>query len=233
MTERQKQYIALGRHKARTDLLWLSENILGMKKIVRHVHGPMADFLQKFDDYQGEDVFNEVAGCYEYTPLAPDPVRVITKGTKRRLLLAPRGWYKTSLNVIAHCIQWILNFPDVTILLVHASQEIVEQVLASIKWHFWKNNIMRYYFPEFCAPIGIKEVGTQTQFNSPARKNWTVSPTLSVGAWDSPARFRAGETFRAAEGLGDSKDRTVARSGAEEGVLDVSAVPGVAGCSTG
>ena len=174
-SKEELKYIAAGRHKARTDLLWLCNYVLDMRKVVEHVHGPLIRFLQGFP-VQGKDEF--IDGQFIYTPPAVDPVEVLT-GSKRRLILAPRGWYKTSINIIAHSIQWILNYPDVTILLTHASQEVAEQILATIKQQFQNNNVMRYFFPEFCPPPR-KEWGTQQQFNCPARKKWTTAPTIQV-----------------------------------------------------
>jgi predicted phage terminase large subunit-like protein len=183
---RLQTYVREGRHRARTDLHWLCHNILGMKKIQPHVHGPIIEFLQGFKDIQGEDKWDADKKRFVYTPRANDPVDVIKDNKlRRRLILAPRGWYKTSLNIIAHTIQWLLNFPDVTVLIMHASQETAEQMLALIKYHFQHNKTMRYFFPEFCAREGSKEFGTQTAFNIPCRKNWSTSASVSVAGVES------------------------------------------------
>ncbi len=179
ISEKELKFIAAGRKKARTDLLWLCRYVLGFDKVNPRVHGPMIEFLQHFDA-QGEDVVVDPKhGIFEYHPPALDPVGIL-EGDRRRLLLAPRGWFKTSVNVIAHTIQWILNYPDVTILLVHASQEVVERMLVAIKDQFQRNPVMRYLFPEFCPPEKAKEWGTQQFFNTPARKHWTTAPTVQV-----------------------------------------------------
>ena len=79
------------------------------------VHGPMTEFLTGFPEHtQGKDVLHE-DGRFEYVPKDRDPVNVLEEDDNRRLLLAPRGWYKTTLNVTTHTIQWILNFPDITV----------------------------------------------------------------------------------------------------------------------
>jgi predicted phage terminase large subunit-like protein len=166
--------------------MWLCHNILDMKKIVPHVHGPIIQTLQTFDRWQGEDKWNATTKSFFYEPISPDPVDVIQDGDlRRRLILAPRGWYKTSLNVIAHTIQWLLNYPDATILIMHASQETAEQMLGLVKHHFHHNKVMRYFFPEFCAPEKSKEFGTQSQFNIPARRRYTTAPSVSVAGIES------------------------------------------------
>jgi len=117
MNEQEREYIRLGRRKARTDALWLARNVLGMKKMADHVHRPMGNFLQQFGPYQGVDEWNEHEGRFIYHPPANDPIDAIPTAIEgeKRLLLAPRSWYKTSLNVVTHSIQWILNYPDITI----------------------------------------------------------------------------------------------------------------------
>ena len=183
ISDREVKYILAGRRRARTDLVWLSRYILGMDKIVPHVHDPIVATLQQFP-LQGQDTVTR-DGFYEYVPPNPDPIKVYPNGDKRRLILAPRGWYKTSLNVIGHSIQTILNFPDVTISAIHASQEVVEKMLVNIKWQFQSNNTMRYFFPEFCPPQRAKEWGTQQFFQCPARKHFTTAPTFSVAGIES------------------------------------------------
>jgi hypothetical protein len=89
------------------------------------------------------------------------------------------------VNVIAHTVQWILNYPDVTILLVHASQETLEQIFKSIKDIFHKNSAMRYFFPEFCPPARQKEFGTQHNFDIPCRTVRTTAPTVSIAGIES------------------------------------------------
>jgi hypothetical protein len=182
---KELDYRRAGRARARTDLVWLARNVLGMKKIVPHVHGPMTEFLQKFDHCQGSDEYNPITKGFEYTPRESDPLRAIPPGDRRRLLLAPRSWFKTTLNVYAHTVQLLLNFPDATILWLHASQEVLEPVLALVKQAFWKNNVMRFYFPEYCQSANAREFGTQTAFNLPNRKIWSASPSVGIGGIES------------------------------------------------
>jgi predicted phage terminase large subunit-like protein len=186
--DRLMEYQRYGRHKARTDLLWLARNILGMKKMQDHVHGPIANFLQKFDGHQGTDAW--VNGGWQYTPLGADPADVIPDPMPRRLILAPRSWFKTSLNVIAHSVQILLNFPDATIHIMHASGDTAEDMLGEIKRAFHENSTMRYFFPEFCSPLDKngatkKEFGKQGEFDLPNRKRWTTAPSCSVSGIES------------------------------------------------
>jgi predicted phage terminase large subunit-like protein len=53
-TGKELTYIKEGRHRARTDLLWLGRHIVNasypLDKVVPHVHGPLAGALQQFYD---------------------------------------------------------------------------------------------------------------------------------------------------------------------------------------
>ena len=149
------------------------------------VHGPMTEFLTGFPEHtQGKDVLHE-DGRFEYIPKDRDPVNVLEEDDNRRLLLAPRGWYKTTLNVTTHTIQWILNFPDITVAWFHASQDLIEHVLMHTKGHFQYNPTMRYLFPEFCVPEGTKDWGTRSYFDIPCRRIKTPAPTLSCSGISS------------------------------------------------
>ncbi len=185
ISPKELEYIKRGRYLARTDLKWLCQKVLN-RAAPYHifqpgVHDKMVEHLQKFD-VQGEDRLIEGRG-FEYFPPG-DPNLVLT-GSRRRLLLAPRGWFKTSYNVIAHTIQWILNYPDVTVLIVHASQEVAEHMIIQIKNQFQANPVMRYFFPEFCPSPSVKEWGTRQYFSTPARTVFTMAPTVSVGGIES------------------------------------------------
>ncbi len=100
------------------------------------------------------------------------------------MILDPRGHFKTTLD-IADCVQWILNFPDVRILIMSGARELVERMVKEAKYHFQGNLKMRALFPEFCAPLA-KEFGTMQEFTTPARKNMKLrEPTLTLSTADS------------------------------------------------
>jgi predicted phage terminase large subunit-like protein len=182
--EQLREYIRMGRHKARTDLMWLCHNVLGMTRVNEEVHGTFMRKLQQFDRHQGWDRWDETLGRFVYIPKYEDPIEM-SAYRKKNLILAPRSWYKSSVNVMAHSIQWILNYPDITMLLMHASQETIEKQFAFIKQQFHKNAVMRFFFPEFCPPVEAKEFGTQTYFQCPARTRFTAAPTMNISGIES------------------------------------------------
>ena len=54
---------------------------------------------------------------------------------KERLLLVPRGGFKSSIDM-ADCVQWIINFPEVTILVLTGVLSLANDFVAEIKGHF-------------------------------------------------------------------------------------------------
>jgi len=90
--------LKLARWRARTDLLWLCNEILGYKDVSNRVHGPLLGRLQKFpkpteQQLEENDVFSH--GKWTYTPLVP----MMELGGKRRLLiLDSRGCLKCACD---------------------------------------------------------------------------------------------------------------------------------------
>lgn len=76
--------------------------------------------------------------------------------------------HNTALNAQSHTIQWMLNYPDIAMAVFQSNLEKAEMILLEIKNQFTNNDRMRQIFPEFCPKPG-KELGTKSQFISPAR----------------------------------------------------------------
>lgn len=190
LTYEQIEDIKQIRHLARTDAYYLATEILGFKLIDRKVHGPVFKHLTQFGEAQGIDNVS-VDKPWQYVPLNRDPLKVpsLAKDVKRRLLLDPRGWFKTTINVITHTTQWILNFPDIAIYVIHGNQDLSEELTDYIRTVIFTNNQkMRYAFPEFCCPINprsgrpISNWGNQSEFTVPCRKVHIPSPTVKAGS---------------------------------------------------
>lgn len=180
MTLEQAQ---LKRWKARTDLLWLCNNLLDMHKVSAELNGTMISRLYQFpkpksvEEMQKHDFWDRESGQWIYTPLIydtlalpgrlPDPARM--PGKKRALILDSRGFFKTTCNVVAHTIQWILNYPDVTVLIVQGNMQLAGQFVGQIKSAFWRKPKIRELFPELCVPLTQKEFGNMEEFTIPGR----------------------------------------------------------------
>ncbi len=70
------------------------------------------------------------------------------KDRRIKLLLAPRGYFKTSLCNVSYSIQRILNNPNITILNSRANEANVRSTMKEIRDHLGHNEILRALFPE-------------------------------------------------------------------------------------
>lgn len=169
------------RQRARTDLLFLCNQVLQYKDVCAEVHGPIIERLQTFRG--GVDHVRNVTRqggvLLEYEPACG---LWELAGLRRRLILDPRGHLKTTVITQAHTIQWIINYPDVRILLSMATGEQVRKVVTGILGHFRFNEIFRFLFPEFCPSAkGAADFGNLEGFTVPCRKNkWTREATVSI-----------------------------------------------------
>lgn len=152
------------RYRAKTDLYFLAKDILGYEDLNERVHRPVcAFFVQK---KPGLSIAEQ------------DTV-------KERLLLDPRGHFKTTLD-IADIVQWILVFPNIRILIMSGKSDIAELMLKSAKEAFELNPKIRKLFPELCPPEG-KEIGNMTEFTVPGRTNLRSikEPTVMISTGES------------------------------------------------
>lgn len=166
------------RQKCRTDLLFLCNKVIGYTDVCTKVHGPLIDRLQKFKG--GTDELRS-DGSIVYKPFVDiwD-----LDGSRRNLYLDPRGHLKTTIITQAHVIQWILNYPDIRILITTATGDLAEKVLRAIKAPFQFNDKFRFLFNDFCPPEGRSgDWGNMESFTVLARRNTTLrEPTCSTSS---------------------------------------------------
>lgn len=185
------------RQKGRTNLIWLCNNVLGYKDVCRAVHGGMVDSLQKFkggrDWTHDRFIPNGVSpGTFKeliegYKPEIPNFWDLETPwGLRRNLILMPRGHLKSTI-MMGHMIQWILNYPNIRILLSSGTGDQVHGFLKEIKGHFQFNDMFRWLYPEYSPNAKTaKDFGNQDEFTVPnCRRPNAKEPTVgtvSVGA---------------------------------------------------
>ena len=186
------------RERGRTDLLWLCKNALGYRDIrgadegcddpanitAGENHQPILDGLHKFAgriegyDIETMRVVSSVERVAMYDQKEPD-------GNRNFLALYPRDHLKTSIISIAHTIQWILNYPDVRILLSFSNGDFGDKIMTAILGHFRNNGDFRFYYPEFCPDAArSSDFGSLSSFTVPNRSRQITEPTcmaVSVG----------------------------------------------------
>lgn len=194
------------RQLGRTSLLYLCNNVLGYKDVQKGVHGNLYKSLQKFKGGEDSTVGKGQSGPADpsrinagriedlvtgYKPYVPDIWDL--EGARERLILIPRNHLKTTVATIAHTIQWVINYPNIRILLSSGTGDQVKGFIRAIKEHFVSNEMFRWLYPEF-VPHGkaVKEFGNQEMFSVPCRRLIRPEPTvntLSVGAVVAGAHY--------------------------------------------
>lgn len=168
------------RQRARTDLLFLCNDVLEYKDVAKDPHGMLIDRLQKFQG--GTDYCDEKTGVWlSYKPSVDFWDLSVPH---KILILWPRGHLKTSIITIAHTIQTIINYPDIRILISTAVAQQAQDMLKSIKSFFQFSPWFRTLFPEFCPPPNqAGDFGNADEFTIPNRVRKDLKePTVSVTA---------------------------------------------------
>jgi hypothetical protein len=180
--------------------------VLGYNDVNEKVHGRLIANLQKFKGGIDEIEVKAVAGLKEnqmalpgvkaireaYKPFVPNCWDL--EGPRKTADFIPRGHLKTTVKTFAHKIQWIINYPDIRILLFTHTDGRGKEFLSEIRKHFTHNVTFRYFFPEH-VPWGkkINEFGNQEYFDTEARALWrkehtmsflTISSAKSGGHWE-------------------------------------------------
>lgn len=125
---------------------------------------------------------------------------------KERILLVPRNGFKSSID-IADCVQWVVCYPEVTILILTGVYKLASDFVGELKQHFtleetnepdpmtgkvkfgpcqlqdkktgeWTSSMFQILFPEHCIPAGT---GTNTEFQTPAGGN-DKEPTVRAAS---------------------------------------------------
>jgi phage terminase large subunit-like protein len=121
------------RDKARKDLYWLGKVCIGTEQsgagFREHVHREMCEmFVPKNFD-----------GVYHKNYTLDDVRKGIDKQNRQKsmLLLAPRGSFKSTVNVV-DAAQWMLNAPDIRIFIVTGSGPLADKFLKAVKGFFYR-----------------------------------------------------------------------------------------------
>lgn len=166
-----KQWKGL-RWRCRTDLIFLTNKVLYPDFTENlDVQGPISRLLQNFPLPTQTEFDQEIvtpSRCYFHRH---NKEKKKLSGPRRRLLLDPRSFGKSTINARAHTIQWLLNFPDIALLLVQSNISKAEDLLDSVRSHFQYNNLFREIFPEYCPQKKVADFGNRERFTLPNRQD--------------------------------------------------------------
>jgi hypothetical protein len=179
-----KEWLDL-RDKARKDLLFLGIDIL-RHDFVRRVHQQIADtYVQKnFDGiyYKGYTI-GDVHKAIDHQERFDE----VGQPTKESLILDSRGHFKSTLNRV-DCIQWMINVPDIRILIMTAEKKLAFAFMKAIKGYLYlaeqgTPTDFHLLFPEYVLRKAAGRANTPILLR--CRKHSQVEPTLWVNSIDS------------------------------------------------
>ncbi len=106
------------------------QKALGNQSRVPHVWMQTREFTD--DDYKYSE--GRIESVRDYGKYVRDPVEYekIVNYARTMILLDSRGFFKSSIDAV-DCIQWIINCPDIRILIVSGVVKLAEQFLVMIK----------------------------------------------------------------------------------------------------
>lgn len=149
-----------------TDLYWLSVELLNLA-LIEKTHRPITDdFFIKKNPYKEAKTYKECIGKQSTV--------------KNRLLLYPRGTFKSSIDM-ADVIQWIICFPNIRVIYMTAEETLATDFVRQTKSHFQipeSTPMTRFQMLYFSHCIPSKKKEAENQFLSPARTEQQAQPTL-------------------------------------------------------
>ena len=190
LTVEEIHELAKLRFLSQTNLFFLCHLLESYNEVTINTHEEICNnfFVQKDPTFT---VFKDFAN--QYTEL------------KDRMLLVPRGGFKSSLNM-ADCIQWVICFPAITILILTGVYDLAGDFVGEIKRHFtleesgefdskkkalhsprkimdkvtgeWSESMFQILFPEHCI---TPSEGTMFEYQTPAESD-KKEPTVRAAS---------------------------------------------------
>lgn len=182
------------RDLARKDLFWLGKTILRKDLTDCHDHPCRYMFVQKnFDGVYHEDyTIGEVHQAIDKQKRErkPEPKADEIFGSssaKDMIWLDPRGAFKSTLDGI-DCVQWMINCPDIRILILTGEYKLALAFMSEIKGYFYRPekadpSLLQQLFPEYT--IRGKDGDSKQPIECPARIHNQKEPTLWCNSIDS------------------------------------------------
>jgi hypothetical protein len=149
------------RKLAKTDPFFLAYGVLGYTKLSTNLHGHLVSWMKRTEP------------LYNF-----------------RLLLLPRGHYKSTIWTITDSIRAALPDedeetpwpyclgPDIRVCIMHEVEKVASKFLSSIQNHFLSNIALMKLFPE-CIPDTRKHTVNMLQFQLPRKSHW-IEKTFEV-----------------------------------------------------
>jgi phage terminase large subunit-like protein len=113
----------------------------------------MEEFRLKLAELGKKNLYFLCKGLLGYDRLTPTLHRelcwvVENPAYSKKLVMIPRGHYKSTIGTKGRSLQWVVNDPNERILIVSATTTNAERFLRHIKSHFEQNELFRWVYRE-------------------------------------------------------------------------------------
>src|ERR1700733_888772 len=168
------------RDQARKDLFWFGTEVL-KHDFVPHVHQVICDqFVQK--NFDGAFKSGYTIGDVHKALARQERFDSEGNPTREALILDPRGFFKSTISR-GVCVQWMINVPDIRILLITAEHSLAKAMMGAVKKYLYlpKNETptdFHLLFPDYVLTGRDGESGAP--FTIPCRKHNQTEPTFWV-----------------------------------------------------
>lgn len=186
------------RQQARLDLHFLCRDVLGFVDVDPESVKPHRSMLSYMQHFQGG---TEAAGTNAdnltlarlkkgYKPKIKMWDLANPSPQRKTMILCSREFLKSSICTVAHSIQWVINYPNVRVLLSSGTGDQVNKFMSGILQHFRFNDVFRWLFPEHVPQVtrgqsSIERFGSTAGMTTQARTvilNEQTFTTTSIGS---------------------------------------------------
>ena len=162
----------------RRDLWLLATTLRG--KWYEKAHRPIVDFFVKKDNSSLPPKYteDELHEC------------ILAQDTQHdRLLLYPRAFRKSTLDII-DAVQWVINFPDIVILIISSTKSLGRKLIKEFRKYFVVKDFkiptnFQILFPEYCLTEGKGESRDSHKYECPIARLGLKDPTASYSSMES------------------------------------------------
>lgn len=102
-------------------------------------------------------------------------------GSKRKLGVLPRGFYKTSLWTMADSVRLIINDRNTSILIVNETQSNARKFLRKIKSFFERNDVFKWLYPEVIPDFSKVKRWSADEMEVPRTEDWAEATIEVMG----------------------------------------------------
>ena len=163
MSPKRKQLLAeieLRRRQALADFYFFDKYVLGYDKMTENVHGPFCKFLQKEVPHgKGEQV--------------------------TKLILMPRGSFKTVCGTVGYTLWRLANDPNLTVLIANEKLDKAKNFLKEIKGHIEENERFKILFGDWSCAKKVGKKWSETRIDIAVRKLTSAAPSVEVSSVES------------------------------------------------